>query len=129
MPAATAQGIFNTDELFRIFAQARTRDGLAATRTAVEQRLQARRGGTPDFTVVAQDSLLGTLDRIFVSDHFKVEESGVHSSQTAKRASDHLPVWATVKRTDFGLGLYAPNVSDQVKLSITTEAIVPKAAE
>jgi polyisoprenoid-binding protein YceI len=34
---------------------------------------------------------------------------------------------ATVKRSDFGVGLYAPNVSDEVKLSITSEAIVPKA--
>lgn len=33
---------------------------------------------------------------------------------------------ATIKRSDFGVGLYAPNVSDEVKLSITTEAIVPK---
>lgn len=29
---------------------------------------------------------------------------------------------ATVKRSDFGLGLYAPNVSDEVELRITTEA-------
>ncbi|BBE34542.1 endonuclease/exonuclease/phosphatase family protein [Sphingosinicella microcystinivorans] len=42
---------------------------------------------------------LGTLDRIFVSDHFKVEESGVHTSLTAKRASDHLPVWANIARS------------------------------
>jgi len=32
----------------------------------------------------------------------------------------------TIKRSDFGLGLYIPNVGDEVKLSITTEAIVPK---
>ena len=34
---------------------------------------------------------------------------------------------ATIKRSDFGMGLYVPNVGDEVKLSITTEAIVPKA--
>ena len=34
---------------------------------------------------------------------------------------------ATIKRSDFGVGLYVPNVGDEVKLSITTEAIVPKA--
>lgn len=34
---------------------------------------------------------------------------------------------ATVKRTDFGLGMAAPAVSDEVKLRITTEANVPKA--
>lgn len=33
----------------------------------------------------------------------------------------------TIKRSDFGLGLYAPAVSDEVQLRITTEASVPKA--
>ena len=33
----------------------------------------------------------------------------------------------TVKRSDFGLGKYVPNVSDEVQLRITTEASVPKA--
>lgn len=33
----------------------------------------------------------------------------------------------TVKRSDFGVGKYAPNVSDEVQLRITTEASVPKA--
>ncbi|RZA21434.1 MAG: polyisoprenoid-binding protein [Lysobacteraceae bacterium] len=32
----------------------------------------------------------------------------------------------TVKRTDFGLGMAAPMVSDEVKLRITTEANTPK---
>lgn len=36
---------------------------------------------------------------------------------------------ATIKRTDFDLGLYAPNVSDEVQLRITTEASVPKQAK
>ena len=34
---------------------------------------------------------------------------------------------ATVKRSDFGLGNYAPAVSDEVSLRITTEAAVAKA--
>ena len=34
---------------------------------------------------------------------------------------------STIKRTDWGLGLYAPKVSDEVTLRITTEAGVPKA--
>lgn len=46
----------------------------------------------------------------------------------AKREAAGFSATTTIKRTDFGLGLYAPNVSDQVKLSITTEAIVPKPA-
>ena len=34
----------------------------------------------------------------------------------------------TIKRSDFGVGAYAPNVGDEVTLRITTEASVPKAA-
>ena len=34
---------------------------------------------------------------------------------------------ATIKRSDWGLGRFAPNVSDDVALRITTEAAVPKA--
>jgi endonuclease/exonuclease/phosphatase family metal-dependent hydrolase len=41
---------------------------------------------------------VATLDRIFVSDHFDIEQSGVHVSDTARRASDHLPVWARIGR-------------------------------
>ena len=35
---------------------------------------------------------------------------------------------ATIKRSDFGVGLYAPNVSDEVKLEITVEATAKPAA-
>jgi polyisoprenoid-binding protein YceI len=35
----------------------------------------------------------------------------------------------TIKRSDFGLGLFAPKVSDEVNIRITTEAGVPKAEE
>lgn len=35
----------------------------------------------------------------------------------------------TLKRSDFGLGLYAPKVSDAVDIRITTEAGVPKPAD
>lgn len=41
---------------------------------------------------------VATLDRIFVSDHFDITDSGVHTSPVAKRASDHLPVWARLSR-------------------------------
>lgn len=33
----------------------------------------------------------------------------------------------TLKRSDFGMGAYVPNVSDEIKVRITTEGAVPKA--
>lgn len=35
----------------------------------------------------------------------------------------------TLKRSDFGLGAYVPKVSDEIKLTITTEGGVPKAGK
>ncbi len=45
----------------------------------------------------------------------------------AKRAAAGFDATTTVKRSDFGVDKYAPNVSDTVTIRITTEAIVPKA--
>ncbi|RPE75775.1 YceI family protein [Vulcaniibacterium tengchongense] len=44
----------------------------------------------------------------------------------AKRPAAGFDATTTLKRSDFGLGKYAPNVSDEVSIRITTEAIVPK---
>lgn len=45
----------------------------------------------------------------------------------AKRAAAGFDAVTTIKRSDFGVDKYAPNVSDNVTLRITTEAVVPKA--
>jgi endonuclease/exonuclease/phosphatase family metal-dependent hydrolase len=38
------------------------------------------------------------LDRIMVMGGFEVAECGVHESAKAKRASDHFPIWAVLRR-------------------------------
>lgn len=55
----------------------------------------------------------------------KLNKAGVQP--LAKRAAVGFDATTTVKRSEFGLGNYVPNVSDEVLLRITTEAIVPKA--
>ena len=40
---------------------------------------------------------IAQLDRIMVSDGLDVVEAGAHFSATARKASDHLPVWARVR--------------------------------
>lgn len=44
----------------------------------------------------------------------------------AKKLAAGFDATTTIKRTDFGVGLYAPNVSDEVTIRITTEALGPK---
>lgn len=39
---------------------------------------------------------VGRLDRIMTSPGLRIVDCGVHASPTARRASDHLPVWAVI---------------------------------
>ncbi|KQM66598.1 MULTISPECIES: endonuclease/exonuclease/phosphatase family protein [unclassified Sphingomonas] len=39
---------------------------------------------------------VGRLDRIMVSGELRVVDSGTHHSAAARKASDHLPIWATL---------------------------------
>jgi polyisoprenoid-binding protein YceI len=41
-----------------------------------------------------------------------------------KRPAAGFDATTTIKRSDFGVGAYAPNVSDEVQIRITTEAVV-----
>ena len=38
------------------------------------------------------------LDRIMVTPELGISDSGVHQSATAKKASDHYPIWAVVEK-------------------------------
>lgn len=40
---------------------------------------------------------VASLDRIMVSEQLQVAEAGTHLSNSARRASDHLPIWARLK--------------------------------
>jgi endonuclease/exonuclease/phosphatase family metal-dependent hydrolase len=40
---------------------------------------------------------IARLDRIMVSADLRVVDCGVHASPAARRASDHLPIWAVIE--------------------------------
>lgn len=57
-----------------------------------------------------------------------VTVNAVGEHPAAKVPAAGFDATATIKRSDFGVDLYAPNVSDEVHLRITTEATVPASA-
>lgn len=57
----------------------------------------------------------------------KLNKAGEHPMRKVQAIG--FDATATVKRSDFGVGAYAPMVSDEVKLRITTEAAVPAPAK
>ena len=64
IPAASAQQLFNTRSLYRILVESRSRSAIGAARKFVIDTLQARHQGVKDVTVITQDAVLATFDRV-----------------------------------------------------------------
>lgn len=64
VPVAAAQMLFNTSSLFRVLVEARTRAELDSARRAATALLRERHEGEEDVTVVTQDAVLATFDRV-----------------------------------------------------------------
>jgi putative ABC transport system permease protein len=64
VPAAVAQSLFNTNTLFRILVEARSRGEIEVVKREVAAALKARHGDEEDTTVITQDAVLATFDRL-----------------------------------------------------------------
>jgi len=64
IPVASAQQLFNTPSLFRILVEAKTRAAIEPVKQAVIDILKQRHQGKQDVTVITQDAVLLTFDRI-----------------------------------------------------------------
>lgn len=67
VPVRLAQAMFNSNTLFRIIVEARDRDMVLAAKAASESLLKARHDGEEDVTVITQDAVLETFDRILAA--------------------------------------------------------------
>lgn len=64
VPVASAQMLFNNPSLARILVEARSREAIPRAAAATVAILKERHQGEEDVTVIAQDALLATFDRI-----------------------------------------------------------------
>ena len=64
VPLASAQALFNTEALFRILVEAKSREQIPHAKADVEEILRLRHEGQRDVTVITQDAVLATFDRI-----------------------------------------------------------------
>ena len=67
VPVTAAQTLFNNESLFRILVQLRDRESMARVRQQVIDAIKQRHQGEEDVTVVTQDALLSTFDKIFTA--------------------------------------------------------------
>jgi putative ABC transport system permease protein len=66
IPVASAHQLFNTSGLFRVLVEAKSRDSIERARSDAERILFARHGDQ-DVTVITQDAVLATFDRILTA--------------------------------------------------------------
>ncbi|MBI3147276.1 MAG: ABC transporter permease [Betaproteobacteria bacterium] len=64
IPVASAQAMFNTNTLFRILVEARDRQAIPAATRETIAIIKARHDGEEDLTVITQDAMLETFDRL-----------------------------------------------------------------
>ncbi len=65
IPVSSAQALFNSPALFRILVQARSREAMPRAQRDIKRIIAERHQGEEDITVVTQDAVLATFDRIF----------------------------------------------------------------
>lgn len=64
VPVALAQALFNSHTLFRILVEARSREAIPLAKEQVLDILKARHQGEEDVTVITQDAVLATFDKL-----------------------------------------------------------------
>lgn len=64
IPVASAQSLFNVPSLFRIFVEVRTREAIPNVMTFIKNTIRERHQGDEDVTIITQDAVLATFDRI-----------------------------------------------------------------
>ncbi len=64
VPVSLALAMFNTNSLFRVLVEARNRDAIDGTKRQITDIIMARHDGEQDVTVITQDALLATFDKL-----------------------------------------------------------------
>ena len=64
VPVALAQAMFNTNTLFRILIEAKSRETIPEAKAQALEILKQRHRGEEDVTVITQDAVLATFDRL-----------------------------------------------------------------
>nr|AOO54673.1 antimicrobial peptide ABC transporter permease [uncultured bacterium] len=67
VPVAAAQALFNTSSLFRIMVEASGRDAIERAKAVISAIIRERHDGEDDITIITQDAILATFDKIFVA--------------------------------------------------------------
>ena len=64
VPVSLAQAMFNSNTLFRVMVEATSRQAIESAKTQVTEIIKLRHEGEEDVTVITQDAVLATFDKL-----------------------------------------------------------------
>jgi len=125
VPLAAAQALFNTESLFRVLVEAKSREQIAAARADIEEILRLRHEGERDVTVITQDAVLATFDRILRALTLTVASIAAISLAVAGILIMNVMLIAvTQRRREIGLLKALGASGRQIQLVFFTEAVM-----
>ena len=123
VPVALAQAMFNSNTLFRILVEANSREAIEAAKKQVTEIIKQRHDGEEDVTVITQDAVLSTFDRLLGALTLAVAGIAAISLAVAGILVMNVMLVAVTQRTgEIGLlkALGAP--AHTIRLAFLTEA-------
>ncbi|MGE5467404.1 MAG: ABC transporter permease [Ignavibacteria bacterium] len=125
IPVASAQALFNTEALFRILVEAKSRDQVVSAKEDLLEILRLRHEGERDVTVITQDAVLATFDRILGALTMAVGGLAAISLAVAGiLIMNVMLISVTQRRAEIGLLKAIGATGGEVKLIFFTEAVM-----
>ncbi|HEX8987915.1 MAG TPA: ABC transporter permease [Rhodocyclaceae bacterium] len=123
VPVSSAEALFNTEALFRVLVEAKSRDQVAAAKEDLLEILKTRHEGERDVTVITQDAVLATFDRILGALTLAVGGLAAISLAVAGiLVMNVMLISVTQRRAEIGLLKAIGATGAQVRLIFFTEA-------
>ncbi len=125
VPVAAAQALFNTEALFRILVEAKSREQIAIAKADIEEILRERHEGKRDVTVITQDAVLATFDRILRALTLAVGGlAGISLAVAGILIMNVMLISVTQRRREIGLLKALGATARQIRLVFLTEAVL-----
>jgi len=125
VPLVAAQALFNSETLFRILIEAKSREQVAAAKEDAIEILRQRHEGERDVTVITQDAVLATFDRILRA--LTLAVGGIAAISLAVAGiliMNVMLIAVTQRRREIGLLKALGATGAQIRLTFFTEAVL-----
>jgi len=125
VPVTAAQALFDTESLFRILVEAKSREQVVPAKDDVIEILRLRHEGERDVTVITQDAVLATFDRILRA--LTLAVGGIAAISLAVAGiliMNVMLISVTQRRREIGLLKAIGATGAQIRLTFFTEAVL-----